>query len=166
MLEGSKSFAKQVMAAAGIPTARARTCTSEGEAVAALAEFGPPYVVKADGLAGGNRAGQRSHSLDVGQVRRMGDRDRGDAGIARRRVQLADVRIGGERTRQRVLTAAGPQHKDSHGASLPAPGRFGLRAGGAGWPQMSGRSCRIWSRRGPVPTAATGAPMISPTART
>ena len=53
MLEGSKSFAKQVMAAAGIPTARARTCTSEGEAVAALAEFGPPYVVKADGLAGG-----------------------------------------------------------------------------------------------------------------
>src|SRR5437773_2541542 len=53
MLEGSKSFAKQVMMAAGIPTARARTCTSEGEAVAALAEFGPPYVVKADGLAGG-----------------------------------------------------------------------------------------------------------------
>ena len=53
MLEGSKSFAKQVMAAAGIPTARARTCTSEDDAVAALAEFGPPYVVKADGLAGG-----------------------------------------------------------------------------------------------------------------
>jgi phosphoribosylamine--glycine ligase len=53
MLEGSKSFAKQVMAAADIPTARARTCTSEGEAVAALAEFGPPFVVKADGLAGG-----------------------------------------------------------------------------------------------------------------
>jgi len=53
MLEGSKSFAKQVMTAAGIPTARARTCTSEGEAVAALAEFGPPFVVKADGLAGG-----------------------------------------------------------------------------------------------------------------
>ncbi|HEY1343703.1 MAG TPA: phosphoribosylamine--glycine ligase, partial [Streptosporangiaceae bacterium] len=53
MLEGSKSFAKQVMAAAGIPTARARTCSTEGEAVAALAEFGPPFVVKADGLAGG-----------------------------------------------------------------------------------------------------------------
>jgi phosphoribosylamine---glycine ligase len=53
MLEGSKSFAKQIMAAAGIPTARARTCVSEGEAAAALAEFGPPFVVKADGLAGG-----------------------------------------------------------------------------------------------------------------
>ena len=53
MLEGSKSFAKQIMAAAGIPTARARTCTTEGEAAAALAEFGPPFVVKADGLAAG-----------------------------------------------------------------------------------------------------------------
>ncbi len=53
MLEGSKSFAKQIMAAAGIPTARARTCTTEGEAAVALAEFGPPFVVKADGLAAG-----------------------------------------------------------------------------------------------------------------
>ncbi|HEY1322921.1 MAG TPA: phosphoribosylamine--glycine ligase, partial [Streptosporangiaceae bacterium] len=41
-IEGSKSFAKQVMAEAGIPTAHARTCRTEGEARAALAEFGPP----------------------------------------------------------------------------------------------------------------------------
>ena len=54
MIEGSKSFAKQVMAAAGIPTARPRSpARSEGEADAALAEFGPPYVVKDDGLAAG-----------------------------------------------------------------------------------------------------------------
>jgi phosphoribosylamine---glycine ligase len=53
LIEGSKSFAKQVMTAAGIPTARARTCATAGEAEAALAEFGPPYVVKADGLAAG-----------------------------------------------------------------------------------------------------------------
>ena len=53
MIEGSKSFAKQVMTAAHIPTAKARTCTTAGEAEAALAEFGPPYVVKADGLAAG-----------------------------------------------------------------------------------------------------------------
>jgi phosphoribosylamine--glycine ligase len=52
-IEGSKSFAKQVMVAAGIPTARAHTCRSEPEAREALAEFGPPYVVKADGLAAG-----------------------------------------------------------------------------------------------------------------
>jgi phosphoribosylamine--glycine ligase len=53
MIEGSKSFAKQVMNDAHIPTADARTCTTAGEVEAALAEFGPPYVVKADGLAAG-----------------------------------------------------------------------------------------------------------------
>jgi len=53
MLEGSKSFAKHLMAAAGIPTAAARTCRTEHEVRSALARFGPPYVVKADGLAGG-----------------------------------------------------------------------------------------------------------------
>ena len=52
-LEGSKSFAKDVMAAAGIPTARARSCTTPAEASRALDEFGPPYVVKNDGLAAG-----------------------------------------------------------------------------------------------------------------
>lgn len=53
MIEGSKSFAKQVMNQAGIPTAAARTCTSVAETAAALDAFGPPFVVKADGLAGG-----------------------------------------------------------------------------------------------------------------
>ena len=53
MIEGSKSFAKQVMSAAGIPTAAARTCTTADEVGLALDEFGPPYVVKADGLAAG-----------------------------------------------------------------------------------------------------------------
>jgi phosphoribosylamine--glycine ligase len=53
MVEGSKSFAKQVMTAAGVPTAAARTCTGLAAAEVALDEFGPPYVVKADGLAAG-----------------------------------------------------------------------------------------------------------------
>ncbi|MGI5492887.1 phosphoribosylamine--glycine ligase [Microtetraspora malaysiensis] len=52
-IEGSKSFAKDVMTAAGVPTARAFTCTTPDEAAAALDEFGPPYVVKDDGLAAG-----------------------------------------------------------------------------------------------------------------
>src|SRR5262249_25755053 len=52
-IEGSKSFAKQVMAEAGIPTATSFTCASEGEADRALAAFGPPYVVKDDALAAG-----------------------------------------------------------------------------------------------------------------
>jgi phosphoribosylamine--glycine ligase len=52
-LEGSKSFAKDVMRAAGVPTAAARTCTTTAEVDAALAAFGPPHVVKDDGLAAG-----------------------------------------------------------------------------------------------------------------
>jgi phosphoribosylamine--glycine ligase len=52
-LEGSKSFAKQVMAAAHVPTAAARTCRTTAEAEAALREFGRTYVVKDDGLAAG-----------------------------------------------------------------------------------------------------------------
>ena len=52
-LEGSKAFAKDVMAAANIPTAAARVCTTPAQAEAALDEFGAPYVVKDDGLAAG-----------------------------------------------------------------------------------------------------------------
>jgi phosphoribosylamine--glycine ligase len=52
-LEGSKAFAKEVMAAAGVPTAPARVCRTADEAAAALDELGAPYVVKADGLAAG-----------------------------------------------------------------------------------------------------------------
>ncbi|MEU7893735.1 phosphoribosylamine--glycine ligase [Nonomuraea sp. NPDC049152] len=53
MLEGSKAFAKDIMNAAGVPTARSRTCTTREEARRALEEFGAPYVVKDDGLAAG-----------------------------------------------------------------------------------------------------------------
>ncbi len=52
-LEASKDFAKQVMRAAGVPTARSRTCETPAAVEAALAEFGRPYVVKDDGLAAG-----------------------------------------------------------------------------------------------------------------
>ena len=52
-LEGSKAFAKAVMTAAGVPTARGRDHHEIPTALADLDEFGPPYVVKYDGLAGG-----------------------------------------------------------------------------------------------------------------
>jgi phosphoribosylamine---glycine ligase len=52
-LEGSKAFAKRVMAAAGVPTARSRECVTRAQVDQALDEFGVPYVVKADGLAAG-----------------------------------------------------------------------------------------------------------------
>jgi phosphoribosylamine---glycine ligase len=52
-IEGSKAFAKEVMAAAGVPTAASRVCITREEVAVALDEFGPPYVVKDDGLAAG-----------------------------------------------------------------------------------------------------------------
>jgi phosphoribosylamine--glycine ligase len=52
-LEGSKAFAKELMAAAGVPTARHALLHSHEEAVVALAETDYPTVLKADGLAAG-----------------------------------------------------------------------------------------------------------------
>ena len=52
-LEGSKNFAKEVMADAGVPTAHSFTCTTQEEMEKALDTFGAPYVVKDDGLAAG-----------------------------------------------------------------------------------------------------------------
>jgi phosphoribosylamine--glycine ligase len=74
-LEGSKSFAKEIMAAAEVPTAASRTCSTAAEAAAALDEFGPTYVVKADGLAAGkgvvvtdDRAVALAHAVACGEV--------------------------------------------------------------------------------------------------
>ena len=74
-LEGSKAFAKDVMAAAGVPTADALVCTTPDEAARALDAFGPPYVVKNDGLAAGkgvvvtdDREAALSHAEECAQV--------------------------------------------------------------------------------------------------
>ena len=71
-LEGSKAFAKEVMAAADVPTAKAVVCTTEAELDAALDRFGPPYVVKEDGLAAGKGVvvtSDRAAAMDHGRVR-------------------------------------------------------------------------------------------------
>jgi phosphoribosylamine---glycine ligase len=52
-IEGSKAFAKEIMARAGIPTAEARVAATRAEAEDALTAFGAPYVVKDDALAAG-----------------------------------------------------------------------------------------------------------------
>jgi phosphoribosylamine--glycine ligase len=69
-LEGSKAFAKEVMAEAGVPTAMAHVCRTAAEVEAALDALGAPHVVKDDGLAAGkgvvvtdDRAEALAHAL-------------------------------------------------------------------------------------------------------
>ncbi len=74
-LEGSKSYAKEIMSAAGVPTAEFATCETAAQVAAALDRFGPPYVVKNDGLAAGkgvvvtgDRNGAVHHAVRCGRV--------------------------------------------------------------------------------------------------
>ncbi|WP_436528417.1 phosphoribosylamine--glycine ligase [Actinoplanes sp. HUAS TT8] len=74
-LEGSKTFSKNVMAAAGVPTARSHSCTTQEQVTAALDEFGAPYVVKNDSLAAGkgvvvtdDRSVALEHAAGCGRV--------------------------------------------------------------------------------------------------
>jgi phosphoribosylamine---glycine ligase len=74
-IEGSKAFAKDVMAAAGVPTAASHVCENREQVVAALDAFGPPYVVKDDGLAAGkgvvvttDRELAERHAASLGRV--------------------------------------------------------------------------------------------------
>jgi len=52
-LEGSKSFSKDLMHAAGVPTAKFETHTDPDKAEALIRKWGAPIVVKASGLAAG-----------------------------------------------------------------------------------------------------------------
>jgi phosphoribosylamine---glycine ligase len=52
-MEGSKVFAKDVMMAAGVPTARSNTFTDADEAMEFIHDIGAPIVIKAEGLAAG-----------------------------------------------------------------------------------------------------------------
>jgi phosphoribosylamine--glycine ligase len=74
-IEGSKAFAKDVMGAAGVPTAAALVCATPGDVTHALDHFGPPYVVKNDALAAGkgvlvtnDRAAAQAHAAACGRV--------------------------------------------------------------------------------------------------
>ncbi len=52
-IEGSKSFAKELMAKKGIPTARFQKYSDKGTALSAIKAGKPPWVIKVDGLAAG-----------------------------------------------------------------------------------------------------------------
>ncbi|HWB42220.1 MAG TPA: phosphoribosylamine--glycine ligase [Gemmatimonadales bacterium] len=81
-LEASKAFAKEVMAAAGIPTASSRTFHELGPALTYVASHPEPLVVKASGLAAGKGAvvceSRSEAAAAVGSM--LGDGLFGDAG--------------------------------------------------------------------------------------
>ncbi|WP_106616042.1 phosphoribosylamine--glycine ligase [Saccharothrix carnea] len=71
-IEGSKAFAKDVMAAAGVPTAVSEIVDNPARLDSALTRFGPTWVVKDDGLAAGkgvvvttDRAVARAHAMTL-----------------------------------------------------------------------------------------------------
>ncbi|MFH5206977.1 phosphoribosylamine--glycine ligase [Antrihabitans sp. NCIMB 15449] len=71
-IEGSKAFAKDVMAAAGVRTALSEIVDTPAELDAALDRFGPTWVVKDDGLAAGkgvvvtaDRRAARDHAAEL-----------------------------------------------------------------------------------------------------
>ncbi|WP_297185044.1 phosphoribosylamine--glycine ligase [uncultured Corynebacterium sp.] len=71
-IEGSKAFAKDVMAKAGVATARAEQITDASQIDEVLSHFDAPYVVKDDGLAAGkgvvvteDLAAATAHARDV-----------------------------------------------------------------------------------------------------
>ncbi|WP_189209118.1 phosphoribosylamine--glycine ligase [Actinokineospora fastidiosa] len=71
-IEGSKAFAKDVMTAAGVATAHSEIVDNPARLDAALARFGPTWVVKDDGLAAGkgvvvttDLAAARAHAMTL-----------------------------------------------------------------------------------------------------
>jgi phosphoribosylamine--glycine ligase len=94
-IEGSKAYAKGLMDGAGIPTARGHAFTTVPPAVAFMDELGPPYVVKADGLAAGKGVVVTSDRSEA--VRAVEDRLlRGAFGAAGKRVVIEEFLEGQE----------------------------------------------------------------------
>jgi phosphoribosylamine--glycine ligase len=116
-LESSKWFAKELMREAGVPTPAAAEFTELPQAVAALSRHGPPWVVKADGLAAGKGVLVTSSAAQAEAFLReclQGDRF-GDSG---RRVVL-ETHVSGEEAsvvaicdgERHVLLPAARDHK-------------------------------------------------------
>jgi len=138
-LEGSKAFAKSVMDEAGVPTAGWVTTTDRAEAMAALDRFGPPWVVKADGLAAGkgvvvtSQRAEAEAAVDAALVD-------GRFGTAGARLVIEEFLDGPERSlfavcdgEDAVLLPPAQDHKRAHdgdegpntggmGAFCPVPG--------------------------------------------
>lgn len=94
-LEGSKAFAKEVMARAGAPTGASAVFTSSAAAIAFLDRSSPPYVVKADGLAAGKGVTVATSREEAEEAIRAA-LDAGEFGAAGARVVIEEFLAGEE----------------------------------------------------------------------
>lgn len=116
-LEGSKIFSKEIMDAAGVPTAKSASFTDVDAALAYLRGQGAPIVVKADGLAAGKGVTVAT-TLDEAEQAVRDALERGVFGAAGSRVLIEEfldgpeasilALIDGERV---VMLASAQDHK-------------------------------------------------------
>ena len=113
LIEGSKAFAKEVMAAAGVPTAGFSICDTPAAAHLAIAEADGNVVIKADGLAAGKGVFVCSSVAEANDAVRacLVDRRFGGAGervlIEERLEGAGGVDVGAVRRRDRAAAGAG-----------------------------------------------------------
>ena len=147
-LEGSKAFAKEVMAAAGVPTARSHTVSDVEAGMAAVADLGLPVAIKADGLAAGkgvmvvSTEAEAREALELCLIRAAF----GAAG-ARRRGGGGHDRPGG---------VAARDHRRQRRRPLPRRARLQADRRGQHRPQHR----RAWARCRRCPTSRTPWPTI------
>ncbi len=94
-IESSKSWAKEIMLAAGVPTARAVVATGLPEALAAVGQFGFPVAIKADGLAAGKGV-VIAASMEEAHLALTAMLEQGVLGEAGRRVVIEEALRGSE----------------------------------------------------------------------
>jgi phosphoribosylamine--glycine ligase len=94
-LEGSKAFAKTVMARAGVPTAPFAVAASVDETMAAVRSLGLPIVLKADGLAAGKGV-RVCYTLEQARAFAWLAQEEGRFGEAGRRLVVETFLVGEE----------------------------------------------------------------------
>ncbi|MGB8701384.1 MAG: phosphoribosylamine--glycine ligase [Thermosynechococcaceae cyanobacterium] len=93
-LEASKAWAKEIMEAANVPTAKAQSFTDAASAVAYVRAQGTPIVIKADGLAAGK--GVTVAATEVEAIAAIEAAFAGKFGAAGQRVLIEDCLVGQE----------------------------------------------------------------------
>ena len=146
-LEGSKAWMKEVLAEAGVPTARHGVFTEVEAAAAFLRSLPPPYVVKTDGLAAGKGV-LVTDSLDEAVADVAAKLSGAAFGEAGRRVVIEEGLVGPEVSllcvcdgRRAVPLAPAQDHKRL------GDGDTGPNTGGMGAFSPSPASEKTWSRR-------------------